>query len=89
MPYVNKERPYGKEYEQYHGTPEQRKNRAARNRARYKLEKEGRVAKGDGNDVDHKKPLSKGGGNGSKNLRVKKKSKNRSFNRNSDHSVKG
>jgi len=28
--------------------------RAARNRARYRLQKQGRVKKGDGKDVDHK-----------------------------------
>lgn len=89
MPYVNKPRPYKKEYEQYQGTEEQKKKRAKRNAARRKLMREGRVHKGDGNDVDHAKPLSKGGGNGASNLRVKKARANRSFARNSDHSVKG
>lgn len=88
MPYVNKKRPYKKEYEQYQGTEEQKKNRAKRNAARRKLEKEGRVKKGDGKDVDHKKPISKGGSNGTGNLRVKNASANRSFSRNSDRSVK-
>lgn len=31
-----------------------RSKRASRNRARYKLRKQGRVAKGDGKDVDHR-----------------------------------
>tara|TARA_R100000664_G_C2715839_1_gene110987 strand:+ start:545 stop:763 length:219 start_codon:yes stop_codon:yes gene_type:complete len=31
-----------------------KKKRAARNRARYKMMKAGRVRKGDGKDVDHK-----------------------------------
>jgi len=88
MPYVNKKRPYDKEYEQYQGTPEQIKKRALRNKARAELTKDGRVTKGDGKDVDHVKPLSKGGTSSKKNLRVKSASDNRSFSRNSDHSVK-
>jgi len=59
MPYVNKPRPYKKEYEQYDGTPEVKKKRAQRNKARRIMEEAGAVHKGDGKDVDHKKPLSK------------------------------
>jgi 5-methylcytosine-specific restriction endonuclease McrA len=88
MPYVNKPRPYKKEYEQYQGTEEQKKNRAKRNAARNKLEKSGSVSKGDGKDVDHVKPLSKGGSNDSSNLSVKTASANRSFKRKADRSVK-
>lgn len=88
MPYVNKPRPYKKEYEQYQGKPEQIKNRGKRNAARAELMKEGKVHKGDGKDVDHAKPLSKGGTSARGNLKVKPASKNRSFSRNSDHSVK-
>lgn len=88
MPYVNKPRPYAKEYEQYQGTPAQIKNRAKRNAARSEMEKAGRVAKGDGKDVDHKKPLSKGGSTSKSNLAVKTAGANRSFSRNSDHTVK-
>jgi len=66
-----KPRNYRKEYDEYHGKPLQRKNRAARNRARYKLKP------GPGKEVDHKKPLSKGGTNGKKNLRVVSKAVNR------------
>ena len=88
MPYVNKPRPYKKEYEQYHSSEEQKKNRAKRNAARNEMEKKGAVKKGDGKDVDHKKPLSKNGTNKKSNLRVVNKSSNRSFARNSDHSVK-
>jgi hypothetical protein len=72
-------RDYRKEYDNYQGKPEQVKNRAARNAARRKMEKEGKVKKGDGKDVDHKTPMAKGGGNGRSNLAVKPKSKNRSF----------
>lgn len=88
MPYVNKPRPYKKEYEQYHSKPEQKKRRAKRNAARAEMMKAGRVHKGDGKDVDHVRPLSKGGGNGKNNLKVKKAGNNRSFARNSDHTVK-
>ena len=75
-----KKRNYRKEYDRYQGTAEQKKNRAKRNAARRKLEKAGKVRKGDGKDVDHKKGVK--AGNGSKNLRVKSKSSNRSFPRN-------
>jgi hypothetical protein len=88
MPYVNKPRPYKKEYEQYDGTEKVKKKRAVRNAARAKLMKAGKVHKGDGKDVDHAKPLSKGGTNSTGNLRVKSASANRSFARNSDHTVK-
>lgn len=89
MPYKNKaDRNYKKEYESYQGTEEQKKNRAKRNAARAELMKEGKVHKNDGQDVDHIKPLSKGGRSSKKNLRVKTASDNRSFSRNSDHSVR-
>lgn len=81
-------RDYKKEYQSYHGSEEQKKNRAKRNAARSKLMKAGRVHKGDGKDVDHNKPLSKGGSNTASNLRVKAKSSNRSFKRNPDGSMK-
>jgi hypothetical protein len=88
MAYTKSPRPYKKEYEQYHGTEEQKKNRAKRNAARREMVKKGRVSKGDGKDVDHAKPLSKGGSNSPSNLRVKPAGKNRSFKRNSDRSIK-
>lgn len=61
---------------------------AKRKRLRRQLEKEGRVHKGDGKDVDHKTPLSKGGSNSKSNARVVSASANRSFPRNSDGSIK-
>ena len=88
MPYVNKPRPYKKEYEQYQGTDEQKKNRAERNAARAKFKKAGKVHKGDGLEIDHIKPLSKGGSNKGGNLRVKTSHANRSFKRNKDSSIK-
>jgi hypothetical protein len=88
MPYVNKPRPYKKEYEMYDGTPAVKKKRAERNKARAMMEKAGLVHKGDGKDVDHKTPLSKGGKTTKSNLRVKAASDNRSYARKSDHTVK-
>lgn len=41
-----------------------------------------------GKDIDHKRPLSKGGTNGDGNLRLVSPSTNRSFARNPDGSVK-
>lgn len=53
--------------------PARRKERAKRNKARRELMREGKVKKGDGKVVNHKKPLSKGGGTGRKNLEVQSK----------------
>lgn len=76
-----KKRDYAAEYKNYHASPEQKQNRAARNGARRTLMADGRVAKGDGKDVDHKVPLVKGGSTAKTNLRVKSASANRSFKR--------
>ena len=76
-------RDYKKEYREYHGTPEQRKNRSLRNQARREMEDRGLVRKGDGKDVDHKKPLDSGGSNDPSNLRVLSKAKNRGYRRDS------
>lgn len=76
---MTKARDYGKEYREYHAKPEQKKNRAKRNAARSMLSKEGVVAKGDGKDVDHKKPIRAGGGNSRGNLRPMSVAKNRGW----------
>jgi hypothetical protein len=81
-------RDYKKEYDSYHAKPEQIKNRAQRNKARGMLEKEGIVHKGDGKDVDHKRPLSKGGTTTRSNIVAKPKSANRSFKRTSSGAMK-
>jgi hypothetical protein len=78
---ATKARNYKKEYANYQGKPAQKKNRAKRNAARRELAREGKVHKGDGKDVDHKKPLIKGGGTGRGNLRVQSKHANRSYKR--------
>jgi hypothetical protein len=89
MPYKNKaDRDYKTEYANYQGTEEQKKRRAQRNKARREMEAKGKVHKGDGKDVDHVKPLSKGGGTNAGNLKVKSAHNNRSYARNKDHSVK-
>jgi hypothetical protein len=78
-------RDYRKEYDNYQGKPEQIKNRTERNKARADLKKKGvDVA---GKDVAHVKALSKGGSNKT-GVRVEAASKNRSFKRKSDGSMK-
>jgi hypothetical protein len=72
-------RDYKKEYAEYHSSEEQKKNRAMRNAARRDAERDGKVSKGDGKDVAHKKALINGGSNGKSNLKVEDKSKNRSW----------
>jgi hypothetical protein len=86
MPYKNPEDRAA--YPAYDSKESTKKKRAARNKARRMLEAEGVVHKGDGKDVDHKKPLSKGGTTTRKNLTVKTASANRSYARKSDHSIK-
>ncbi|MHB0965320.1 MAG: HNH endonuclease [Bellilinea sp.] len=61
-----------------------RKRKAARRLAT----KLGMVKPNDGKDVDHAKPLSKGGSNTPSNFRAVSPSKNRSFPRNPDGSMK-
>lgn len=75
-------RDYRAEYDKYQGTAQQKKNRAARNAARAKMTKAGKVKKGDGKDVAHVVAMDKGGTNGT-GLRVESKSANRSFKRDS------
>lgn len=90
MPYVNKPRPYKKEYQQQLARGEKDK-RAARERARYEMDnpgKDGKVINRRGKDIEHVKPLSKGGSSNLSNLRLESPHDNRSFYRNSDHTVK-
>ena len=63
----------------YNAKPEEVANRVKRNQARAKLEKAGKVSKGDGKDVDHKTPLKRGGSNGENNLSVKSQTANRGW----------
>ncbi len=66
-----------KEYENYGGTPEQRKKNDSRKKARRLMEKLGKVKKFDGKDVDHVNgdPMQ----STKKNLRVQTPKANRSF----------
>jgi hypothetical protein len=84
MPYVNKARPYKKEYEQQKERGEL-PNRMERQRARRKLDAKG--VDRTGKDVAHVKALSKGGSN-KDGVRLESPHKNRSFARKSDGSMK-
>jgi len=82
MPFVSSlnnvpksKRNYRREYDTYHGSSTQKKNRASRNSARATAKKLGLVKKGDGKDVDHKDGNPRN--NSRKNLRVTSKSRNR------------
>jgi hypothetical protein len=71
----DKDRNYEKE-NRWQNKPKQVKERMARNRARAKLIREGKVKKGDGKEVDHKdfNPLN----NSKSNLQVLSRKANRS-----------
>lgn len=84
MPYVNKPRPYKKEYDQQEERGELA-NRMERQRARRKLDSKG--INREGKDVAHVKALSKGGSNAD-GVRLESPHKNRSFARKSDGSMK-
>lgn len=62
----------------YNSSEEQKTRRAQRNAARSKMEKAGKVRKGDGKDVDHKDMNT--ANKSTSNLRVQSKSKNRARN---------
>lgn len=81
---------YKRDYKQEYAneSPQRRKQRSMRNQARQELMKEGLVKKGDGKHVDHKNPLSKGGGNSRKNLRVRSGRSNSSYQRTSSGAMK-
>lgn len=63
----------------YNHSHEQIHKRSQRNQARAEMEKQGRVHKHDGKDVDHIHPLRSGGSNYKKNLRVVSASRNRGW----------
>ena len=80
-------RNYKKEYENYQGTPAQLQAQSERHPARRAYE----TANGDlppNVDVDHKKAMSKGGTSKLSNLRAVHESKNTSFARNKDGTMK-
>ena len=86
MPYKNKADRKYTNAAKYEDSPEQVKNRMERNKIRRKLMKEGKVHKGDGLDVAHKKAMDKGGSI-KDGVRVESASKNRSFKRDSKHNL--
>lgn len=88
MPYVNKPRPYKKEYDQQKARGEHER-RMERQRGRRSIDKKGKDLNGngkadmrEGKDVAHVKALDKGGSN-KNGLRIQSVAKNRSFKRDS------
>ena len=88
MPYVNKPRPYKKEYEQQKSRGEHER-RMERQRLRREYDKKHKDGDGDGTadsregkDLAHKKALDKGGSN-KDGFSVQSVKKNRSFKRDS------
>ncbi len=89
MPFMKDgKRDYKREVKLYTSKPEVVKKRVQQNAARQAMIKAGKAKVGDGKDVDHRTPISKGGTNSPSNLRVVNKTSNRSFSRNSDSSLK-
>ena len=93
MPYVNKPRPYKKDYDQQQ-TRGELDERMERQRARRKIDKtgadkdnNGKADRREGKDVAHVKALSKGGSN-KDGVKIQSPRKNRSFKRNPDGSMK-
>ena len=87
MPYVNKPRPYKKEYQQQKSRGEHA-DRMERQRARRTVDKkgidrdnDGKADMREGKDIAHKKALSKGGSN-KDGYTIQSVSANRSFRRN-------
>lgn len=73
-------RDYKHEYASYQGRPEQIKNRAKRNAARRLMIRKYGKSRVAGKDIDHKRPLRSGGGNGRGNLRIRSVHANRGDN---------
>lgn len=81
LPYLNftsikkeKARDYKEEYRRDHSSPKRIAERSQRNQARRKMG----LKVGDPREVDHKQPISHGGTNNKRNLRVVSRSTNRS-----------
>jgi len=86
MPYVNKSRPYKKEYQQQvaRGELDERMERQRARRAVDKTgadkDKDGKADRREGKDIAHKKALSNGGSN-KNGYTITSAAKNRSFRR--------
>lgn len=81
-------RDYKRENEVTKSKPKNIAKRVERNKARRKAIRDGLVSVGDGKELDHIKPISKGGTSNKSNIRLTTKSQNSSFDRNPDKSVK-
>tara|TARA_R110000744_G_scaffold46823_2_gene103349 strand:+ start:524 stop:790 length:267 start_codon:yes stop_codon:yes gene_type:complete len=68
---------YKKLYKKYHSSRKAKTERNMRNQARRRMKRAGRVRKGDGMEIDHKVPISKGGSNKPSNLRIVSRKTNR------------
>ncbi len=90
MPYTlpNGKRDYARQNAKQDSKPEAREARAEGVKIQRAMEKAGRAKKGDGLDNAHKKAFSKGGSSSLKNIKTQAPSKNRSFKRNADSSMK-
>ncbi len=75
---MKKPRDYRKEYLRDQASPRDIRNRAARNKARA----ESSLKVGDPREIDHKKPLSKGGSNNRSNRRIVSRATNRQKSKN-------
>jgi 5-methylcytosine-specific restriction endonuclease McrA len=75
---ARRKRDYKKEYARDHSSPKAIADRTKRVQARRRAAKAGQVRKGDGKEVDHKRPLSKGGSNSRSNTRIVSRRANRS-----------
>ena len=92
MPYVNKPRPYKKEYQQQLARgedarrTERRKAREAIDKKYPDADKDGTADVREGKDVAHVKALSRGGTN-KDGTKLQPATQNRSFKRNSNHQL--
>lgn len=74
-------RDYTREYRRFQSSKKAKRDRASRNTARRRAEREGRVSKGDGKEIDHVDSNPRH--NGSSNLRVVSRRTNRAKKENS------
>lgn len=89
MPYMKDgKRDYVRENKLYNSKPAQIKARGERTTARRQANASGLTHLHDNTNVDHIKPLSKGGSNAKSNQRVVSEGTNKSFSRNKDGSMK-
>ena len=74
-------RDYAREYSRFQSSKKAKRDRASRNKARRQAEREGRVHRGDGKEIDHVDSNPRH--NGSSNLRVVSRRTNRAKKENS------